>query len=280
MTRHVLQDPSPSAEPVSLTAADAYERFAVPALFAPAADLLLAATPPLPGERVLDVGTGTGIVARRAAPHVGPSGTVSGLDASNDMLNVARAAATREGLSIAWHQGMAEALPFPAASVDLVLCQFALMFFSDRTAALQEMWRVLHPGGRIALSVFQSIEQHPFYVALNDAIEHRLGLPAVAAIFALGDAGALGDSLSSSGFRDVTIELVSIAAHMGPPKQFLTGEIELDTAAIPAMQALEPAERRALISAIEDEMADPLQSVTRNGEVVIEFSILIARANR
>jgi ubiquinone/menaquinone biosynthesis C-methylase UbiE len=281
MTAQSVSHATPSdVEQPPLNPAEAYERFAVPALFAPAAERLLAVARPLPGKRVLDVGTGTGIVARLAAERVGPTGSVSGLDLSAEMLNVARNAATQEGLRIDWHQNKAEDLPFPDGSFHLVLSQFALMFFSDRATALAEMWRVLAPGGRLTLSVFQEIARHPFYGALNQAIERRLGVPAVAAIFALGDAEALGASLSRAGFREVTIEPVSMIAHMGPPEMFLAGEIELDTAAIPSMQGLEPLERQTLIAAITAEMAEPLRAVTDDGEVVMEFHTLIASANR
>lgn len=280
MTAQSVSHATPSAAEPPLSPAEAFERFAVPALFAPAAERLLATARPLPGERVLDVGTGTGIVARLAAERVEPTGSVSGLDLSAEMLNVARNAATQVGLRIDWHQSRAESLPFPEGSFHLVLSQFALMFFSDRSTALAEMWRVLAPGGRVALSVFQGIERHPFYVALNQAIALRLGMPTVAAIFALGDAEALGESLSRAGFRDITIEPLSMIAHMGPPEMFLAGEIELDTAAIPSMQGLEPVERQTLIAAIAAEMAEPLRAVTDDGEVVMEFHTLIARANR
>ncbi len=278
MTARSLSDAPQRAAQQPLTPAEAYERFAVPALFAPAAERLLAAASPRLGERILDVGAGTGIVARRAAPRVGPAGSVAGLDASAEMLRVARAASAREGLAIDWHHGPAERLVFPDASFDLVLCQFALMFFSDRAAALAEMHRVLTPGGRMTLSVFQEITRHPFYVALNEAVVRRLATPAVASIFALGNTDALADALSRAGFRDASIEPVSLTAYMGPPEAFLAGEIELDTAAIPAMQALAPNERRELIAAIETEMADPLRDVTVDGEVVVDFHFLIARA--
>ena len=95
------------------------------------------------------------------------------------MLEVARAAAAREGRAIEWRQGAAERLPFADGEFDLVTCQFALMFFTDRAAALAEMARVLRPGGRLALSVFQPIGRHPFYVALDRAIRARLGASGV-----------------------------------------------------------------------------------------------------
>src|SRR5262245_42875121 len=125
--------------------AETYESFMVPTLFAPWAERLIQAANPQPGERVLDVGTGTGIVARRVAPRVAPNGTVVGLDLNPKMLAVARTARDGQGLGIEWREGAAEQIPFPAHSVDLVLCQFALMFFADRRAALREMHRVLAP---------------------------------------------------------------------------------------------------------------------------------------
>ena len=118
--------------------AETYERFMVPPLFAPAAERLLDIARPRPGERVLDVGCGTGIVARSVASRLGAAGTVIGLDLSPGMLEVARLMSEQEGLTIAWHEGRAEALPFPDGSFDLVLCQFALMFFADRRQALRE----------------------------------------------------------------------------------------------------------------------------------------------
>ena len=271
---------SPAADETPVNPAETYERYMVPALFAPAAEQLLAVARPRSGERVLDVGTGTGIVARRAVPHVGPSGTVTGLDASPAMLGVARAMADEEGRSIVWSEGQAEALPFPDERFDLVLSQFALMFFTDTAAALAEMRRVLIPGGRVAISVFQAIDRHPFYQALDKAIDRRLGASAVEQIFALGDADALGASLEWAGFRDVVIEPLSLTARFPNPEAFLAGEIDVDTAAIPAMQDLDPAARRALTGAIAEEMAEPLRAVTEDDEVVIEFHEFIARASR
>lgn len=260
--------------------AETYERYMVPALFAPAAEHLLAVARLRPGERVLDVGTGTGIVARLAAPNVKPTGTISGLDASPVMLEVARAMAAEEGHAIDWHEGRAEALAYPDTCFDLVLSQFALMFFADRQLALAEMRRVLVADGRLGISVFQAIDRHPFYQALDEAIERRLGTSAVAQIFALGDADALGTSLEQAGFRDVVVEPFSIVARFPNPDAFLAGEIDVDTAAIPAMQDLDPAARHALVAAIATEMAEPLRTVTAGAHVQLTFHVHIARASR
>src|SRR5262245_6446130 len=91
--------------------AEAYERIVVPALYAPLAEDLLNRAAPRPGEWVLDVACGTGIVARRAARRVGPMGRVVGVDPNPGMLAVARGAAAAEGAAIEWRQGRGEALP-------------------------------------------------------------------------------------------------------------------------------------------------------------------------
>jgi ubiquinone/menaquinone biosynthesis C-methylase UbiE len=258
--------------------AENYETFMVPAFFGPWAERMAARAEPIAGVAALDVGSGTGVVARRLA-SLGANRTV-GLDASSAMLGVARAAASREGVEIDWREGTAEGLPFGEGEFDLVTCQFALMFFADRAAALREMYRVLRPGGRFCLSVLQPIGRHPFYGALDRAIERRLGASGVGQIFALGDADALAARIAREGFRDVAVEPASMDARFGDPGGFIAGEIEVDTAAIPSMQALDAAARGDLVQAIAGELAAPLAEVTQNGEVVMPFHVLIASASR
>jgi SAM-dependent methyltransferase len=196
------------------------------------------------------------------------------------MLSVARATAAEEGLSIEWQEGRAEELPYLDESFDQVLSQFALMFFADRAGALTEMQRVLIPGGRVVLSVFQGIDRHPFYQALDQAIERHLGMSAVGEIFALGDAEALRASLTRAGFRNAAVEPFPITARFPNPDAFLAGEIDVDTAAIPAMQGLDPDARRDLTAAIEADMAETLRTVTDGDHVHLTFHAQIAHARR
>lgn len=260
--------------------AETYESYMVPTLFAPWASRLIQSANPQPGERVLDVACGTGIVARRAAPRVGANGKVSGLDLNPNMLVVARAAAEREGLAIEWHEDRAEKLPFPDGSFGLVLCQFGLMFFARRHAALAEMHRVLADGGRVLLSVWQGLDRHPFYQTLHDVIQQRLGISGVQDPFALGDADQLRTLLTEAGFRHVEIEPVSMTARFPDPEAFLAGEIDVDTAAIPSMQHLDAQARQAITVAIRADMEAPLRAVTQDDHVVIPFHAHIARAER
>jgi ubiquinone/menaquinone biosynthesis C-methylase UbiE len=259
--------------------AETYERYMVPVLFEPWAKRLLDAARAEAGERALDVGCGTGIVARRAAKRIAPKGKMAALDLSPGMLAVARAAAAREGAAVEWHEGRAERLPFADASFDLVLCQFALMFFADRRAALAEMRRVLKPAGRAVLSVFRGLDRHPFYAALHEAIERRLGLSGVQDIFAFPEPEALRELCAGAGFGKIEIEMVSMTARFPNPPAFLAGEIDVDTAAIPSMQHLDAAARREVTTALERDMAGQMGKVTEDGHVVLPFHVLIARAS-
>ncbi len=101
----------------------------------------------------------------------GPQGKVIGLDPNPDMLSVAR----RKSDMIEWRDGKAEALPFADASFDAVVSQFGFMFFEDRAAALREMMRVLHPGGRLAVAVCDAVEHSPGYAAFADLLQRLFG---------------------------------------------------------------------------------------------------------
>ena len=196
------------------------------------------------------------------------------------MLSVGRAAAESRGLDIEWRQGRAEQLPFADCSFDLVLCQFALMFFADRATALSEAYRILTDDGRLCLNVWQALDRHPFYETLHHVTQRRLGMSTIKDIFALEDEDEdeLCGLLTNAGFQCVEIEAASITARFPNPEGFLAGEIDLDTAAIPSMQALDLAERNAIVAAISEDMKEPLLEVTQEDHVVIPFHAFFARA--
>lgn len=260
--------------------AETYEGYMVPVLFEPWARRLVEIVDPQPGERILDVACGTGIVARVAASHAGPTAPVTGLDISPGMLDVARTSFGLDGHEIEWVEGQAEAMPFPAFSFDVALCQFALMFFTDRHAALSEMHRVLDDDGRLGLSVWQEIERHPFYETLRDVLRWHLGTSGVGDIFALGDAEALRTMVADAGFHTISIRSLSMTARFPDPEGFLAGEIDVDTASVPAMQDLTPEGRRTLVEQIRDDMRAALASVTDGDRVVLPFHAHILSAYR
>jgi SAM-dependent methyltransferase len=156
------------------------------------------------GDRLLDVGTGTGVVARAALRRVGAGGSVVAVDPNDGMLAVAKR--LNPGLDL--RRGTAEDLPIDTDEIDCVTCQFALMYFQDRARAIREIARVTRPGGRVAVATWAAVEQSPGYAAMVDLLGDEIGDwagEATRAPFCIGTADHLGDLLRTS-FPDVAVE--------------------------------------------------------------------------
>jgi ubiquinone/menaquinone biosynthesis C-methylase UbiE len=204
-----------------LAAAKNYERFFVPAIGRPVAEQLVAAAGLRPGERVLDVGCGTGIVARLAVEEVGPEGSVAGVDVNPEMLAVARAASPAMA-TVEWHQSPAESIPFDDDAFDVVLCQMSLQFFQDRVRALGEMRRVLVPGGRALLSLPGPMT--PFFGILDEALGRHIGPQAagfVRQVFSLHESEEIEELLRRGGFERSEIRAESIRLSLPGAAEFL-----------------------------------------------------------
>jgi SAM-dependent methyltransferase len=176
----------------------------VPAIFARWAPDLVAAARPQPGERVLDIACGTGVVTRLVYDRVAPTGRIVGIDLNAGMLAQARVAS--KGLDIEWLEGSATSMPLPDGAFEAVICQQGLQFFPDKPAALREMHRVLVPSGRLAISVFRSVDHAPGYRVLQEALARHVG-PENAALppFSLGDAHIIRDLVAGAGFREIRV---------------------------------------------------------------------------
>lgn len=199
---------------VAGNAAETYDRALVSAVFAAWAPLVVTLADPRPGERVLDVACGTGVVTRLVAQRVGRTGNVVGLDLNPGMLAVAAAAAANEpptSASITWQEASATKMPLPDAAFDIAYCQLGLQFFPDRPAALREMYRVMVPGGRLGLMVWRGIEHSPGFGILAAALAQHVSTEAAGimrAPFALAEAEELRGLIAAAGFRDITIRPV------------------------------------------------------------------------
>jgi SAM-dependent methyltransferase len=261
--------------------AETYERFFVPSVFRVWAGELLRRVNPMPGERVLDVACGTGIVAREAAPLVGPSGTVTGLDPNPGMLAVARSIVPAGGPATDWRQGSADALPFPDGSFDLVSCQHGMQFFPDRPAAMREMRRVLVPGGRIGAVVWRTREHQSLWAAFDDVHEHHFGsLGGGEIIYALGDADEFRGLFVDAGFADVVVEQVIRTVRFPSADEFVRLTVLGGAAVLPEFARMSEAERDELIDVIRRDIAPTLDAYREGEGVAFPLAVHIATAHR
>ncbi len=184
-------------------------------LGAPVSHWLIDAVMPQPGERVLELAAGLGETGMLAAELVAPMGGAVISDQAETMLAGARARAVSLGLSNLEFQVLnAEWIDLPVASVDVVLCRWGYMLMADPAAALSETRRVLRPGGRIALAVWDTIERNPWALLPARELAER-GIveppsPGAPGPFALASAHRITALLDTAGFAEARIETLDL----------------------------------------------------------------------
>lgn len=186
---------------VSADAAEVYEEFFLPALFQEWAPRVADAARVRPGQRVLDVACGTGVLARSISKRVGSDGSVVGIDPNAGMLAVAQ----RTAPEVEWVEGTAETLPFADDSFDAVTSQFGLMFFEDQVGAIREMVRVLRPGGHGAVAVWDTLDHTPGYAAMAALLQRLFGddvAESLHAPYSLGDPETVLSLFDEAGVAD------------------------------------------------------------------------------
>lgn len=257
----------------SVNPAQVYEQFFVPALFGPWGARVAAAARVSPGDVILDVGCGTGVLAMAAAERALPSGRVVGLDASEEMIDVARG----KPCTIEWVHGRAEALPFDDASFDKVISQFALMLFEQPSHALAQMWRVLRPSGRLLVAVPDRLEHSPGYLALTELLQRLFGRAVADAMrppFALGDEGKL-----RALFVEAGIDNVSIETRHGPARfASIEAMISTERACVWTLGGLLDADQFALLQRRAQEELAAL--VTLDGSVEFDMPMQVVTADK
>ncbi len=252
-----------------------YERFFVPAIGEPLAHDLIRFAAVRPGERVLDVACGTGIVARLASQQVGSNGTVAGLDVNPGMLEVARSI-TPADRSIEWHESSAEDMPLPDEAFDVVLCQISLQFMTDKLAALQEMRRVLVSGGRILLSLPGPIGR--VFAILAEAMERHISSEAagfVNHVFSLYDTAEIQQLMSEAGFRDIAVQANNKVLDLPPAKEFLWQYVH----STPLAGVVAKAEEEDL-AALERDVVEKWQDFEEDGTLMYQQRIVVASARK
>ncbi|GAB3509886.1 class I SAM-dependent methyltransferase [Pseudoxanthomonas daejeonensis] len=164
---------------------------------------LLALAAPMPGEAVLDVASGTGLVAFAAAEQVGCSGSVQGVDISEAMVASATQRAAVLGLEhVRFARMDGEQLSCAGHSYDLAYCALGLMYMPDPVAALRELFRVLRPGGRLAVVVWGERARCGWSVVFP-IVDAEVNSDVCPLFFQLGAQGALTQLATDLGFEDI-----------------------------------------------------------------------------
>jgi SAM-dependent methyltransferase len=186
---------------------------------APWGDAVLAAAPPGPGDRVLDVGCGTGAMTRTAARRA-VGGSALGVDISAVIVARAQAKAAAEGVvNVSFTVADAQVHPFTPASVDVVLSRFGVMFFDDPEAAFANIGRALAPGGRLAVACWQDLAANDWVRVPFAAMAEHVGPPEIdpgaPGPFSLAHPDRVRAVLAAAGFVDVALTGVEAPMLLG-----------------------------------------------------------------
>jgi ubiquinone/menaquinone biosynthesis C-methylase UbiE len=251
------------------------------------ADVLFAAAALRPGERVLDVGCGTGPTTRRAAREVGPTGRVTGLDISAEMLAAAAAQPDQDGAApLAWITADAATWRPDHDAFDVVLSRLGVMFFADPAAAFSRLATATRPGGRLAMAVWgRRDESELFAVPLHAVLDEmrRRGVtiqepPDDRGPFSLHDPAAVTALLTAAGWSDVTCTphrlRLPLAGGLDPAS---AATAVYDSGPVRAVTTqLDESHRAAVTAAITAALAD---HVDPDGHVHLDAKILVVTAS-
>jgi len=249
-------------------------------LLGPVADILIDRAKPVSGERVIDVGCGSGATAIAFGRKVAPSGHVFGIDVSNPMLERARASAPKD-LPIDFVLADATVYPFDPQSVDLLASRFGVMFFADPVLSFTNMRKALRPSGRLAFACWREPRENPWMLAPLQAVyKHAPKLPPQGpedpGPFAFASEERVNRILSAAGFTNIAMEPCPLSLDIA-----IGGGLDAAVQSVvgigPSNRALEgqPAEIRAAAIQSIREMLTPL---AKGNTVPLAGSIWIVTA--
>lgn len=197
-----------------------------------AQERLLSEVDPEAGEIILDVSCGTGLVTIPLAALVAPGGAVIGIDLSEGMIEEARSLASKKGTeNIDFKHMDAEEIEQPDDLFDAVICSLGLMYYPNPDKALQEMYRVLRPGGRIAALVWGARKECG-WAEIFPIVDRRVQSDVCPLFFQLGTGNTLSDTFKLAGFRKLKSHRFSYNLHFRDEEQacvsaFLGGAVAL-----------------------------------------------------
>ena len=228
----------------------------------PVLDLLIDRAAPKAGERIVDVGCGSGASTNGFATKVGPSGHVFGVDVSGPMLERARQSTPKDA-PVTYALADATVYPFDPASFDLLASRFGVMFFADPVVSFTNLHKALKPSGRLAFACWQEPRENPFFMAPLQAVyKHVPKLPQLGpedpGPFSFASEARVNRILGEAGFSGIAMEpcrlefdvaigrgidaAVQSALEIGPASRALEGQPDdLRAAAVTSIrEALTP----------------------------------------
>jgi SAM-dependent methyltransferase len=249
-------------------------------LGAPVSRWMIDTLGPSPGKRVLELAAGLGETGMLAAELVAPTGGVIISDQAEAMLDGARARAAELGLSNVEFQVLnAEWIDLPVASVDAVLCRWGYMLMADPAVALGETRRVLRPAGRLALAVWDAVEQNPWALLPAQELRER-GLPATQqegspGPFALGSSDRVSALLADAGFAEIEVRSMDLTRRHSSFDELWEATLDLSRGFHDAVLARPEGELADIKSALAERFAP---YTARDGTLEVPGRTLLAAA--
>ena len=229
------------------------------------------------GDNVLDIATGTGIVAREALNRLGKSGKVVGIDISAGPLAIARKEMSNAD-NIDFFEMDAEDLKFPDQSFDVAVSQFALFFFPDTQKALREIKRVLVKNGRIAISVHGSEENVPYFTSISSSILHHI--PDIRPVGSpnpcrYGRPSSLRGELEKCDLKNIDVKSYSYTYNAGIFDDYWREFMRSTANRIRnRLESLDP----AVLEKIRSESKEQAQKFLKDGIIEFPWEVLVASA--
>ncbi|MBS1123865.1 MAG: Methyltransferase [Deltaproteobacteria bacterium] len=234
-----------------------------------------------PGSKVLDLACGIGEPAMTIAARVTPGGHVTATDLSSKMVAAAQRRAGRLGLDLEIRTMDAERIEFPNASFDAVTCRFGLMFCPDPVAATMEIHRVLKPGGRFAVAVWDLPEKNPIVTAIGSVVgklvpEMQAADPRAPGPFRLAPPGELATVLRGAGFTDVQVESMPVTVRFESPEAYWDVQSQIVAPLKAALATLPPEQ----VAKLREAVLEVAKAHLVEGEVQFVATPLVATGSR
>jgi SAM-dependent methyltransferase len=234
-----------------------------------------------PGQRVLELAAGPGDTGFLAAELIRPGGVLISSDASEPMQEIARARAREFGVdNVEFKRLELEWIDLPTAAVDVVMCRWGVMLTVDPEAALREVRRVLAPGGRVVLAVWDQAELNP-WAMISDSALIELGHatppdPGAPGMFSLAAPGQLHELLEAAGFVEVVVQSLELPRPPVTVQEEIAEKRDLSRGFSDAYERLSEDERRIVDEKIAS-LSQPYAGA--DGRLVLPARSLVAAAS-